>query len=97
MKKPVAPTPAVDKDKKRKIELSKKEKPLPKKVELKRQESKKNLAEESTSSEQTQTVQTAIDIRASIRKALNELFVSRLKDVEDINTTEAEVNFMRIS
>lgn len=98
-KKPTVQTsPATEKAEKtatkRKAEPPKKEKPPAKKpVELKRQDSKKS--EDPTSSEAPAVVgvNERERIRKSIREALGELFISRMKDVNDINVPPEEVGY----
>lgn len=93
--------PNTEKEKKRKLEvpikdkppLQPKEKPTSKKVELKRQDSKKSLEEVGESSEQASTTAKGPEpVRAKLKKSLSDLFVSRLKDISDLTIPETDVS-----
>lgn len=93
MKKPApSPSPVPEKAQKRKAEPSKKEKVPSKKPELKRQDSKKTVDEDAAPSEPPASGPSERErIRTGIRKSLNELFTSRMKDVTDLTISETEV------
>ncbi len=63
-----------------------------KKIEPVRQEIRKNLDEDSNSSETSPSVVKGPEpIRANIKKSLTELFISRAKDLTDLNPSDTEV------